>query len=231
MTTYGIIGGLGSRAGVNAVERFNGLFSHVSAEMTDESFPRTLYYQIPFAGVDHGGFTKDREVVKEIGREIVNAAKVFESAGVTSVMFACNTYSAVADMVFEKSNMTHFSLHQALEDGSYEHRKTLLLSSQQRAEVIRERKVEKNFDFLNETDQLIVNTVIDKTIRRGFYQEGADALSEIVNVRSQDYDVDAAVLACTELSMYFHHLKINEKQDLSVWDTVERVLVNMIAKG
>lgn len=232
MTTYGIIGGLGAHAGVDAVSRFNKLSSHTSGEVTDESFPRVLYYQIPFAGVDHEGFTKGGDVVNALGKEISNAGKMFSAAGVSSVMFACNTYSAVADMVFADTGITHFSLHQALEDGSHEHRRTLLLSSRQRAKVMGARPVAKKFAFLNESDQKVVDQVIESTMVHGFMAENLDVLRGILDSSSKNYEVDAAVFACTELSMYFQHMKaIGKQEELRVWDTIERVLVNMMAKG
>lgn len=249
-TLYGVIGGLGSYAGLDIVKRLNERVSQRNSQLASEAsqrytivdsdFPEVVYYQIPFQGVSSTGELKDGhelETVLDIEKGLVKAKKYFDFMGVSKTLFACNTYNKMISMSpMESENV---SLTDAFDDiVSNAEGKVLLLASVEKTNKVKEgHPYSDKLLFLDSDQQSVINEIINTSIFRGQDYTSSDRLYRLIGeVLGDEYkQASNVLLACTELSLYYHDLVYRYETEgiladylcPQIYDTVEKSIETM----
>jgi len=192
---FGVLGGMGPAATLRFLELVFGAYRDILGAQSNHDFPRVTVQTIPNS--DHLSRTPDHSICEALE----HALSLFDTAGVAFAVAPCNTLHQFFPVSSSTVKILHIVRALALETPEFLSEPTLFLSTRQtRAagvyplgnESLRGRVV-----FPSESDQRLIDRII-REVNAGKVTDTLLRLLESVVLR---YQVEAVLLACTELSL------------------------------
>jgi len=198
--SIGIIGGAGPLAGAFLLERILSLSGKVYGCYRDADFPQVFLISFPFSEM----LCPDMDIAK-LRKELSGCLEQLRKNGASILAIACNTLHAFLDEKDELNDLVHLPRTLA-EEVSLSDTPLVFCTS-----TSVQFGLHKQFfpcTYPDTQTQQEVDRIIDQILR------GADQsfILEKLEKLLQAQTVNRVILGCTELSLFFAHLSVPDKQ-------------------
>lgn len=198
---FGIIGGMGSFAGLRMLEYAMKLAVQNGAD-SDAEFPKVLYYNLPAKGIDTKGVSDG----KLLYTQLMSTVSQLETAGCSTIIIGCCSAHVLHSKIQGNSsarilNMVELACHEA---APYETVGILCSETSKRCGIFDDYLTGFSAKSLHVSDdeQIIVNSIIQRCI---LFQQGLADTSRLQSLCDslQSRGAKSILLGCTELGLSY----------------------------